>query len=155
MKAVEVKIKKLSPLFKLPEQATEFAGGWDVIATEIEQVSDDLVICKLGFALEIPFGYKLTLVPRSSLTKTKWVIQNAPGLGDSDFRHEYQLRFRALPESIYRAGNGPILEYPEFPYEVGDRIGQIYLEEVIDIKFVESEELEESKRLGGYGSTGR
>lgn len=147
MKKVKIKIKRLHPNATLPKQASEFAGGWDVTATEIIQQEDRSVICKLGFALDIPKGYKLTIVPRSSLTKTTWVMQNSPGLGDADYRGEYQARFRAIPTGMV------ILP---FPYNVGDRIAQVYLEEVIDIEFEEVENLENTERSdGGFGSTGK
>ena len=39
-------------------------------------------------------------------------------------------------------------------YKVGDRIGQVYLEEVIPIEFEEVKKLSETKRgTGGFGST--
>ena len=155
---MNVKIKKLHKNAVIPKQATKLAGGWDVTVTDIEQVEEDFVICKLGFALDLPEGYKLTLVPRSSLTKTKWILQNSPGLGDADYKGEYQYRFRALPNGIevhknkYDTLIG--LSYPEFPYKEGDRIGQVYLEEVIPIEFEEVEELTSSERgEGGFGST--
>ena len=78
-----VKFKKLHPNAVIPKQATELAGGWDVTCTEIVQESPDFVICKLGFALQPPVGYRVILVPRSSLTKTHWIVQNSPGLGDA------------------------------------------------------------------------
>lgn len=150
---MKVGIKKISENAEIPKRATDFAGGWDVIATEIEKISDDFVICKLGFALILPDGYKLTLVPRSSLTKTHWVVQNSPGLGDSDFFGEYQFRFRCIPSGIDI--NYAKLKYDEFPFKLGERIGQIYLEEVIPIDFIEVEELPEAKRdISGFGSTG-
>lgn len=158
---MKVKIKKLHPNAKFPEKASKLAGGWDVTVTEIIQESPDFVICKLGFALELPDGYKLTLVPRSSLTKTKWVLQNSPGLGDQDYLGEYQYRFRCIPTGIINVTSGEksydyrILKYEEFPYKIGDRIGQVYLEEVISIEFEEVEELSSSERgEGGFGSTG-
>ena len=83
MQTVKVKFKKLHPDAKLPERADELCGGWDVTCTEIIYEAPDFVICKLGFALEIPAGYKVTLVPRSSFTKYKWILQNSPGLGDA------------------------------------------------------------------------
>jgi dUTP pyrophosphatase len=148
---IKIKIKKLNPNVIIPKQATELSGGWDVTVTEIIQESEDLVICKLGFALELPVGYKLTLVPRSSLTKTKWILQNSPGLGDADYTGEYQYRFRALPDSIVFN----YIMYPIFPYKVGDRIGQVYLEEVILMEFEEVKELDDTDRgTGGFGSTG-
>lgn len=149
---MEVKIKRLHKDAVIPKQATELAGGWDVVATEIIQEANDFVICKLGFSLQPPPNYKITLVPRSSLTKTKWILQNSPGLGDADYVGEYQFRFRALPK--YSIGNFDFFAYPEFPFEVGERIGQIYLEEVIPIEFIEVDELSSTERgSGGYGST--
>lgn len=158
---MEVKIKKLHKDATIPKQATDLAGGWDVTATEIERVGEDFVICKLGFALQIPKTHRLILVPRSSLTKTKWVLQNSPGLGDADYLQEYQYRFRALPESV-KLNTSPMterskgyLKYPPFPYVEGDRIGQIYLEEVIPMEFEEVEEFDFENNRGGYGSTGK
>lgn len=151
---MKVKIKKLHPNAKTPKQATLLAGGWDVTVTEIEQVLDDLVICKLGFALQLPKNYRLILVPRSSLTKTKWILQNSPGLGDADFLEGYSFRFRALPLGINHCGDYSLI-YPEFPYHLGDRIGQVYLEEVIPIEFEEVEDFDFSNNRGGYGSTGK
>lgn len=156
---MEVKIKRLHKDAAIPKQATELAGGWDVVATEIIQEANDFVICKLGFSLQPPPNYKITLVPRSSLTKTKWILQNSPGLGDADYTGEYQFRFRAIPENwncrerTMHYGN---FEYPEFPFEVGERIGQVYLEEVIPIEFIEVDELSSTERgSGGYGSTNK
>lgn len=161
-----LEFKKLHENATIPERATELAGGWDVKVVEIEKVSDDFVICHLGFALAIPEGYKLTLVPRSSLTKTHWVLQNSPGLGDCDYRGEFQLRFRGIPVSYtkwytdengrYVCGNVEKFVYEPFPFKVGDRVGQVYLEEVIPIEFKVVEELSETKRgEGGFGSTNK
>lgn len=155
---MKVDFKKINEKAIIPCRASEFAGGWDVVATEIEHVSKNFVICKLGFALALPSGYKLTLVPRSSLTKTNWVLQNSPGLGDEDYRGEYQFRFRCIPISINRSFgfNDIDLNYEKFPFEVGDRVGQIYLEEVIPIEFNIVEELSDSVRgEGGFGHTGK
>lgn len=153
---MKVKIKKIHENAVIPKQATELAGGWDVTVTEIEQIDKDLVICKLGFALQLPSNYRLILVPRSSLTKTKWILQNSPGLGDADFLQEYSFRFRALPEECEVVGGmGMGLRYPNFPYKEGDRIGQVYLEEVIPIEFEEVEEFDFENNRGGYGSTNK
>lgn len=164
-----VKFKKLHPNAEIPERGSVMAGGWDVFCTEVVKESDDFVICKLGFALQPPSNYKVTLVPRSSLTKTKWILQNMPGLGDPDYIGEYQYRFRALPTEVMKytkripAGFGMDdyeenykLIYPEFPYQPGDRVGQIYLEEIIPIEFELVEELDATDRgMGGFGSTGK
>lgn len=155
MKNVQVKFKKLHKDAKLPTQGSVEAGGWDVYVTEIELAPNmvNTYICKLGFALEVPKGYRVILVPRSSITKTNLIQQNSPGLGDSDYRGEYQYRFKQLPYGVDSENEN--LLYPIFPIEVGDRIGQIYLEEVIDIEFIESDLTETERGEGGFGSTGK
>ena len=107
-------------------------------------------------------------MPRSSLTGTQWVIQNSPGLGDPDYRGEYQVRFRAFPDKALIPSetfrklsetnlqeNYTALRYPKFPYKVGDRVAQMYIEEIIPIEFEEVAELSETVRgAGGFGHTG-
>ena len=163
---MKIQFKRIHKDAQIPKKASELAGGWDVVVTEIIKESKDFVICKLGFALTPPKGFKITLVPRSSLTKTNWVLQNSPGLGDEDYTGEYQYRFRAIPNGIkVNNGNGfgkqlfknisAKLTYSDFPYKVGDRIGQIYLEQVIQVEFKEVNELQVTDRGdGGFGSTG-
>ena len=153
---IDIKIKKLHPDAVIPKQASELAGGWDVTCTELIQEADDFVICKLGFALQPPPNYKITLVPRSSITKTHWLLQNSPGLGDPDYLGEYQYRFRCIPTSSSKFNGDLELYYNEFPYKIGDRIGQLYLEEIIPINFVEVKELSSTERgENGFGSSGK
>jgi dUTP pyrophosphatase len=151
---MNIKIKKLHLNAVVPKRSTEFAGGWDVVATEMIQDSRDLVIYKIGWAMQPPPNFKITLVPRSSITKTKWILQNSPGLGDADYMGEYQFRFRSLPTGVTKFIDYSF-EYAKPPFEIGERIGQIYLEEVIPIEFEEVEELSSTDRgEGGFGSTG-
>jgi dUTPase len=171
---MKVYLKKTNPAAVLPKQATLFAGGWDVTATEIIQEAPDFVVVKFGIAMQPPVGYKIMVTPRSSLTKTKWVMQNSPGLGDPDFTGEYRINFRALPEDVEiettpAPENQPRdgvhmgvswkwkLKYPEFPYKVGERVGQIYLERVTPIEFEIVDELVtiSDRNPEGYGSTGK
>lgn len=167
---MKIKFKKLHPDAKIPTRADSGCGGWDVTCTEIIKESDDFYICKLGLAMQPEHpNYKITLVPRSSLTKTHWIQQNSPGLGDYSYTGEYQYRFRAIPigvKPIYEVEKimgftstdlvGYEMIYPEFPFKVGDRIGQIYLEEVIPIEFEEVDSLSETERGDkGFGSTGK
>lgn len=149
-----IKIKKLRENAVIPTRGTDYAGGWDVTASEIEYTSDGRAICKLGIAVEIPEGYRLIASPRSSLTKTTWVIQNSPCLIDADYRGELMIVFRPLDQKTTVFGfDNPTAE---FPYQVGDRVAQCYLEEIIPMEFEEVETLSETVRgSGGYGSTGK
>lgn len=157
---MNVKIQLLHKDAKIPQKATTFAGGWDVTCTEIIYESDDYVRCKLGFALQPPPNYRVMCHARSSITKTKWFLCNGVGLGDADYLNEYELRFRCLPDKhvLLKTNDTATIyqcRYEDFPYRVGDRVGQIYLEEVIPIEFEEVTELKPlSERKGGFGSTG-
>lgn len=144
---------------KLPQKMTEKAACYDVFARDIIKQSEDCYHVMLGFACTPPPSYKLVLVPRSSITKTQWIMQNSPGIGDEDFHHEYQMRFRAFPtevRTVHAQGVGFYKElvYPDFPYKVGDRVGQIFLQKVENIEFEIVDKIEQStNRTGGFGST--
>lgn len=153
---MNVKIKKLDEHAVTPIKTSDFAAGMDVTASSIEKISDDFVICYLGFALQPPINYKVMIVPRSSITKTNWVMQNSPGIGDPDYTGMYQIRFRAIPNGVIIVDGQAKLTYPKFPYQIGDRIGQIFLQEIIDINFDVVQELNPTERgEGGFGHSGK
>lgn len=162
---MKIKVKKLAYNAQLPKRSTEKAGAWDVFCTEVERIQEDEYICHTGLSMTPPQGHRICLVPRSSLTKHRWVLGNHFGIGDEDYTGEYQLRFRGIPKYVdlvgysdsshFQEGSNYKLDYDCFPYKVGDRIGQIFLEEVIPIEFEEVSELKDSVRgEGGFGSTG-
>lgn len=155
-----IKFKKLHDNFQLPKRSTNLAAGFDVVVTRIEHVESDIVHCYLGFSAQLEEDYKLVLVPRSNLSKYRWVMNNSPGQGDADYEHEYQMRFIAIPNGITQVKyNDKInykLTYEDFPYKVNDRIGQVFLNKVEETvwKEVDSFEDRNTNRKGGFGSTG-
>lgn len=156
----KIKFKKLHDKFQIPKRATDLAAGFDVTVTKIEHIDSDMVYCYLGFAAQLEEGYKLELVPRSNLTKYRWIMNNSPGQGDADYEHEYQMRFIAIPNGITQTNyNGKTnfkLTYEDFPYKVGDRIGQVFLSKVEETEWEEVDSFEDrnTNRVGGFGSTG-
>ena len=72
-----------------------------------------------------------------------------------DYLGEYEFRFKCLPINYNDTFGHRNFDYQNFPYKVGDRIGQIYLEEVIPMEFEIVKFLEPTTRdEGGFGSTG-
>jgi len=145
---LKVKFKKLQPNVKLPVKGSSHAACFDVYAHSITY--DDKAPRKrtvgLGFATEIPEGYCGILIPRSNLTKHYWILNNSMGIIDSDYRGEWKMIFTNITDNAWL--------YP-FPYEEGERVGQIYFEKINDVEFEEVDELDESERgAGGFGSTG-
>lgn len=150
---MNVKIKLIED-GRLPVKGSEHSACFDCFAREIE-FKDGMAICHLGFATEIPEEYKGVIVSRSNITKYGWVLANGIGIVDSDYRNEWQARFRPIPEQF-----NPIVKdgyfIPPFPYKVGERVCQIYFEKVNDFIFEMVDDLSDTERgLGGFGSTGK
>lgn len=160
---MNIKIQKLHENAIIPQLATEGAACVDVVAVEIEYVpGGNEALVHLGFATAIPKGYKACLAPRSSFTKSMWLMQNSPAQIDSDYRGEWMLKFRAIPAKVItHTGYGaqekkqPQTLYSAFPYKVGDRVAQMWIEKIVDYSFEEVTSLDETERgEGGFGSTG-
>jgi dUTP pyrophosphatase len=140
---LQVKFKKISDNTIVPSRGSLDAACYDVYAHSIVHKDDGKVVVGLGFKTEIPVGYKAVLVPRSNLTKHHWVMNNSIGIIDSDYRGEWMCVFTAIKEG------------QDFPYSVGDRVAQFYLDEVYNIAFLEVKALSDTNRgEGGFGSTG-
>ena len=144
-KKLKIKFKKLSEHAKLPTKGSLDAACFDVYAASIKIERPNKMIIGLGFATEIPKGYKGVLAPRSGLSKTNWILGSSIGIIDADYRGEWTAMFKCLGEMIYQP----------LPFGVGDRCAQIYFEKIQDVEFVEVEELSSTERGdGGFGSTG-
>lgn len=152
---MKVRYKKMRDNAVLPKAATAMSGGLDLTAAHIEDgETPDEVIVYLGLAMQPPEGYMIRFSPRSSFTKHRWVLQNSPTLGDADFTGEYRLRFRALSMAEVLPTGEVTNVVDEFPYKVGDRVAQMWLEKIIPVEFEEGELKNLTDRVGGFGSTG-
>lgn len=140
-----VNFKKLTSTAKLPVKGSSSAACYDVYATSLRLDDQGMITYGLGFATEIPEGWRGVIVPRSNLAKHKWVMANSVGIVDSDYRGEWMVKMKSVSFNPREAA----------PYQVGDRVAQIYFEKVVDVAFVEMEELHNTSRgEGGFGSTG-
>lgn len=156
-----IKIKPEADNFKQPVKGTKQAACYDAYASRIEYREDGLVICYLGFSTEIPEGWEGNVLPRSNISNYSWVIPNSPGVIDSDYRNEWQCRFRPIPylKDIPNKIDPNIIEKQfvvnEFPYKVGERVCQIRFRKVDEVTFELVDETSESERgMGGFGHTG-
>ena len=144
-KLLRINFKKIHEHAKLPTKGSLDAACFDVYAASVKIERPNKMIVGLGFATEIPSGYKGIVIPRSGLSKMNWVLANSIGIIDADYRGEWMVIFRCLGDMIHHA----------LPFGVGDRCAQIYFEKILDVAFVETEELSYTDRgEGGFGSTG-
>jgi dUTP pyrophosphatase len=145
-KSLKINFKSLNEHAKLPTKGSLDAACFDVYAASVKVERPNKMIVGLGFSTEIPKGYKGIVVPRSSISKTNWVLANSIGIIDADYRGEWMVVFKCLGEMVYEP----------LPFGVGDRCAQIYFEKIVDAEFVQVEELSDTERgSGGFGSTGK
>jgi len=144
MSQLKVKFKKLYADTKLPVKGSLDAACFDVYAHSAERDYEGLLTYKLGFSTEIPQGWMAVIVPRSNISKQKWMLGNSLGIIDSDYRGEWMIKLRAIGHS-----------YGPAPYKIGDRVAQVYFQKVVDVEFEEVDNLSDTERgSGGFGSTG-
>lgn len=159
-----VNIKKLVPEAVIPTYAKPGDAGMDLIATSINNDSDDYIEYGTGLAIEIPEGYVGLVFPRSSNSKKDLLLCNSVGVIDSGYRGEIKLRFKRSPKYQYYTFKRFLkfiteiliepITYKE--YEVGDKVGQIMILPIPFVEFIEVDELSQTERgNGGFGSTGK
>ncbi len=149
MKKLALKIldRRLGDEFPLPDYATAGSAGLDLRA-----LLDDNLTLAPGETQLIPTGmaihladpnYAAVILPRSGLGhKHGIVLGNLVGLIDSDYQGQ-------LFVSCWNRGD------KAFTIEVGDRIAQLVIVPVAQVKFEVVEDFDESNRgAGGFGSTG-
>ena len=133
-------VKKLNPEAILPERKTALAAGYDLTPSEeflLKPGEQQLI--NTGLALAIPEGYYGQLAPRSSMAKIGLSVEG--GIIDADYRGPIKIILR-------NHGIKP------FKFEKGDLpIVQIVLIKITTPTVQEVQDLEETQRTGGFGST--
>ena len=139
-----VNFKKLHANTKLPVKGSSGAACHDLYAVTAKYEAGGIVTYGLGFATQIPEGWRAVIVPRSNISKHPWVLANSMGIIDCDYRGEWMVKFRCTSNT-----------FQPIPYGAGDRVAQVYFERVTEVAFAEVEDLDQTGRGdGGFGSTG-
>jgi len=140
---IDVKIKRATePTPMWPKYETPQSAGADV-RSKIDTIvpAHGRVLIPTGMYVAIPEGYEIQVRPRSGLALKKGItVLNTPGTIDADFRNE-------IGVILFNTSN------KDFEVKFGDRIAQIVLNKVEQINWVEVDELDETDRKGGFGST--
>lgn len=141
---MNIKIKRFDKELPIPEYKSEGAVALDLYSrTDISIQPGEVVLIPLNIAVEIPNGYFILLVNRSSTYKLGITCVNGLGIGDYDYcgdNDEYKF---------------PALNYTdqEVKIEKGTRCCQMLILPIERANITEVDKLENSDR-GGFGSTG-
>lgn len=140
---MDLKIQKKSGNAIIPQYQTPGSVGFDFHSTIKTIISaGETKLIPTGVAFEIPQGFEIQVRPRSGLSfKTGIRVANAPGTVDFDYKNEVMV-------IMYNQGPLP------FEINVGDRIAQGVVCPVIQADFIEVNDLSNTERKGGFGSTG-
>jgi dUTP pyrophosphatase len=147
--SVEVQFRRLPEGADLPPPArgTASASGFDLRARldgSLTLGPGERALVPTGIAIALPPGYEAQVRPRSGLALHRGLtLLNAPGTVDSDYRGE-------IAAVVVNLGREPV------QIERGDRIAQLVVQRLPEVRLVECERLPESERgAGGFGHTGQ
>ena len=130
----------------MPAAAHPGDAGVDLRAAEdVTLAPGGRAVIGTGVAVAVPDGFAAFVHPRSGLAARHGItLVNAPGTIDAGYRGE--VRVVLLNTDLV----GP------FTVRRGDRIAQLVVQPVVQVRFEEVAELPDSPRgAGGFGSTGR
>lgn len=136
-----MKVKKLSPLAKLPQRAHPTDSGADLFALE-RTVLPARAITKVhtGIAVELPENTSGIIWGKSSVESKG--IKAMAGLVDAPYRGELIVCMYNLNEQ-------------DFVFEAGQKVAQLVVLPTLYPAFEEVSELPDTSRgEGGFGSTG-
>lgn len=130
----------------LPVHQTPHSAAVDLTANLNESVTLgtlERALVPTGLFVALPPGFEAQVRPRSGLAAKHGIsIVNAPGTIDADYRGEYGVILINLSNEPYTIRDG-------------DRIAQLVVSRHETIEWEEVNELEDTDRTGGFGSTGR
>lgn len=147
----DLSLKPMSDRVEMPTYGTDESAGFDVRAFLPDNMAS-LVLhpggsytMPLGFATAFRPGVGIMMIPRSGFGSQLLELRNTVGLIDADYRDEWviKLRHKGVP------GVDPPIVIVH-----GERIAQAVPVAILRAAFSVVESLPESRRSGGFGSTG-
>jgi len=142
---MDVPFERLDPDAELPAAQHPGDAGLDLRSTiDIEVRPGERAMIPTGVAVAVPPGHAGLVLPRSGLaSRVGLTLANSPGLIDAGYRGELTCAVVNLdPSEPVRIGRG-------------DRIAQLVIVAIPEVKATWAEELPPSRRgTDGFGSTG-
>jgi dUTP pyrophosphatase len=140
----ELLVRRLHPDARIPAGAYDGDAGLDLASVEEAELGPGKrCTVATGIAVAIPPGHAGFVQPRSGLAARHGItVVNSPGLIDSGYRGEIRVVLLNTDAS------------ETFRVEPGDRIAQLVILALPELRITETDELPESHRAGrGFGSS--
>lgn len=132
------------PRAVVPTKGTQYSIGYDLTAISVvKKLSDRTTLYDTGIKIQPPCGYYTEILPRSSLSKTGYVLSNSVGTIDPDYTGRLLIALTKVDDSC------PDLELPFTRCQLVLRKAEYY-------NMCETARIEDTVRgQGGFGSTDR
>lgn len=144
---------KLGEGAKVPTYATDGSGCFDIYATSVKEVHDNVFEYSTGLFFEIPKNKTLLIFSRSGQGfKHQTRLSNCVGVIDSDYRGE--LKVQLISDVIWVEDCERVNRFD--PSDLTKAIAQGMIIDTPQVKFNLVAELSETERgSGGFGSTNK
>jgi dUTP pyrophosphatase len=143
---IELLIEQLDSELPLPRYAKPGDAGADLFARiDLTLAPGERALMPTGIAIALPPGFAAFIHPRSGLAiRDGLSMVNAPGTIDASYRGEIQVILINMDPKNSIA------------IKRGDRVAQLVIQRVENVRFVPVEQLPGTERgAGGFGSTGK
>jgi dUTP pyrophosphatase len=140
---VTVKFRRIHTDAKPPEYIHSGDAGMDIYLhiSHPPLVPGEIRIIPVGFAVEIPKGYELQVRSRSGCASRGLIVINSPGTIDSSYVNEVGVILWNVSGAIQ-------------PLEKGARVAQLVLNKVPEVSWQIVDEIPDTGRGEGFGSSG-
>jgi deoxyuridine 5'-triphosphate nucleotidohydrolase len=133
----------------IPHKTRMSDVGYDIYVIKPYKIlNDKTTLYDTGIALQIPFGYYIEIVPRSSLSKTGYMLTNSIGIIDRSYRGNIYI-------SLTKISSESIDIEKEYPFKCCQLI--LRKQHYMDIIHLEENKTQvfhmTNRNNGGFGST--
>lgn len=139
-----IKFKKHDIEAVIPSLANENEVGFDLtVISKVKDINSKTTMYDTGISVQPPEGFYFEIVPRSSLTKTGYILTNSIGIIDPSYRGTIKVVITKICDEA------PEFELPNKRFQL---IPHLHFSKQFQIK--EVEELDDTYRGdGSFGST--
>lgn len=135
---------KASPRAVTPTKSKESDAGYDLTVIEhVKQLTGNTSLYDTGIKISVPFGMYAEVVPRSSLSKSGYMLANSVGIIDVSYTGNIYIALTKIDT------NAPDITFPF-------RCCQLIFRRQVHVDIVEVDQpfSQTSRGGGGFGSTG-
>ena len=139
---IDLRYRLVHPAAVAPRKAHDGDAGFDIyIIEKLEDLTDRTALYDTGVQIQVPPGYYVELVPRSSISRTGYTLANGVGIIDQGYTGN-------IKAAVTRASPDDTIELPFKGF-------QLIVRQTVPVRAVQVEaEFDSLERgSGGFGST--